>query len=382
MVTRRTTRRLVMKIALVAQRTTPELTHSLSDALAGKGHRVTVYGQETDLDDAQLLAHVGDLAGTLRDRWNHDRPDVVHALHWTSGLAALAARDVPASGDGAGVPVVQSFGSLAVAERRSRIIPASIAARRARMESAIGRGVSAVIAGCSSEQADLAFLGVPRKAVRVIPCGVDTAEFTPEGPVAHRGSRPRLVSVTGPAGLDAYDEIAALLRALPRVPEAELVIAGGPARQDLIEDPAHRKLASLAAGLGVADRVVFAGRISRRALPALLRSADLLVATSEYDPVGMIALEAMACGTPVVAPAGSGALADAVVDGTTGLLVDSAQPAVLAQRIRQLLSHPMMLEGFSVAAADRVQSRYSWDRVADETLAVYNTATFTAPLAA
>jgi glycosyltransferase involved in cell wall biosynthesis len=365
-----------MKIALVAQRTTPELTGGLAGALSAKGHRVTVHGQEADLDDAQLLARAGDFAATLRDRWNGDRPDVVHALGWTSGLAALAATRE------SDVPVVQSFGSLAVTERRSRLIPASIAARRARMESAIGRGVSAVIAGCSREQADLVTLGVARRAVTVIPCGVDTAEFTPEGPVARLGSLSRLVTVTGPAGLDAYDELATLLRVLSRVPGAELVIAGGPPPGELADDPARRKLASLAAGLAVADRVVFTGQVSRRALPPLLRSAGLLVAAPDYDPTGTIALQAMACATPVAALADSSALTDAVVDGTTGILIQPGRPAALAHRIRQLLAHPMMLEAFSVAAADRVQSRYSWDRVADETLAVYQSAAGAAPLAA
>jgi glycosyltransferase involved in cell wall biosynthesis len=365
-----------MKIALVAPSTTPELARSLADSLAAKGHQVNVYAPEANLDDAELLARVGDFAGSLRDSWDHDRPDMVHAVRWTNGLAALAAaREV-------NVPVVQSFGSLAIAERRSRVIPASIAARRARMESAIGRGVSAVIAACASEQADLGHMGVPRPSVTVVPWGVDTTEFTPEGEVAARGSLRRLVTVTGPAGLDAYDELAALLRALARVPGAELIIAGGPARSELAENPARRKLASLAAALGVTDRVVFTGELSRRAFPALLRSADLLVATWAYDPAGTTALEAMACGTPVVAMTTDGALTDAVVDGTTGILVEPGRPAVLANRIRQLLGHPMLLEAFSVAAADRVQSRYSWDRVADETLAVYESALSAMPLAA
>lgn len=367
-----------MKIALVAQHAdpTPELARSLAAALAGKGHHVAVYGQEAGLDDTELLARAGDFAGSLRERWSRERPDVVHALRWTSGLAALAAtRD-------ARVPVVQSFGSLAITERRRRLIPAVTAARRARLESAIARGASAIIAGSSAEQADLTSLGVPRKSVTVIPFGVDTAAFTAEGPVADRRALSRLITVTGPAGLDAYDELGTLLRVLSRVPGAELVIAGGPAREALADDPAHRKLTSLAASLGVADRLVFTGEVSRRTLPALLRSADLLVATAEYDPAGTIALEAMACGTPVVALAGAGALADAVVDGTTGILVDPCPPAALARRIRQLLAHPMMLEALSVAAVDRARSRYGWARVADETLAVYEGALSAAPLAA
>jgi len=108
-------------------------------------------------------------------------------------------------------------------------------------------------------------------------------------------------------------------------------------------------------------------------MPALLRSADLVVSTCQYEPSGATSLQAMACGTPVIAPPVNGH-ADAVVDGTTGILVPPDRPALLAQRIRQLLAHPMLLEAYGVAAADRVVSRYSWDRIAGETLAVYDKA--------
>jgi glycosyltransferase involved in cell wall biosynthesis len=66
---------------------------------------------------------------------------------------------------------------------------------------------------------------------------------------------------------------------------------------------------------------------------------------------------------------------DAVVDGTTGIIIPPDRPALLAQRIRQLLAHPMLIEAYGVAAVDRVRSRYSWDRIAGETLAVYDRVT-------
>ena len=95
----------------------------------------------------------------------------------------------------------------------------------------------------------------------------------------------------------------------------------------------------------------------------------------------LLAIQAMACGTPVIASAVGGQV-DAVIDGTTGILVPPGRPALLAQRIRQLLAHPMLLEAFSVAAADRARSRYSWDRIAHETLAVYDRALDAAAVAA
>jgi glycosyltransferase involved in cell wall biosynthesis len=148
---------------------------------------------------------------------------------------------------------------------------------------------------------------------------------------------------------------------------------GGPDRLQLADNAAYRALAGFARTLGVSDRVLFTGQIEHQLMPALLRSADLVVSTCQYEPSGATSLQAMACGTPVIAPPVNGH-ADAVVDGTTGILVPPDRPALLAQRIRQLLAHPMLLEAYGVAAADRVVSRYSWDRIAGETLAVYDKA--------
>ena len=95
-----------------------------------------------------------------------------------------------------------------------------------------------------------------------------------------------------------------------------------------------------------------------------------MIDVSWYEPFGMASLEAMACGTPVIASAIGGHL-DTVVDGTTGLLVTPGQPKALARRIRKLLGNPMLLEGFGIAAADRAQARYSWERIGRETIALY-----------
>jgi glycosyltransferase involved in cell wall biosynthesis len=387
-----------MKIALVSQHANPCSStaaleagddvrlRDLSRGLAESGHQVTVYTQPAEQagadpdeiirsgvrvvhlgspaghGEAELLASVPGFASGLRDRIRRDRPDVVHGFRWTSGLAALAAtRELD-------VPVVQSFTSLGTTEQRHRLIPPSACPERIRLEPAIGRGASAVIAASAEEEADLARIGVPRRSVKVIPCGIDTDEFTPEGPTARRNERPRLLTV---ADLDAYDELAAILRALARIPDAELVIVGGPDRDQLADDPAHRKLASMASRLGVAGRVVFTGQVKRAALPPLLRSADLALAMSGSDFTGMTALEAMACGTPVVASA-VGAHLDAVVDGTTGLLIQPGRPALLADGIRRLLHHPMRLSAFGVAAVDRARSRYALDRIAHETLEAYD----------
>lgn len=385
-----------MKIALVAQHAAPHLRDNqadddirlrdLSRGLTAEGHDVTIYTQPPASDaprrvrlrsgvrvehlgpspspgqhDNDLLARVPAFAAPLRDRLDGDRPDVVHALRWTSGLAAMAAaRDL-------GLPVVQSFSHLCVTEQRHHLIPPGARPERIRLEPALGRSASAVLADSTDGESELTRAGVPRRSIRVVPSGVDTDAFTPDGPAARRDGRPRLVTVTD---LDSHEDLATLLRALARVPGAELIIAGGPPRDELDEDPAYRKLAELAETLQVAGRVEFLGKVSRTALPPLLRSADLLVSVCEYDPAGLKVLEAMACGTPVVAT-GTGPV-DAIIDGTTGICVPPHRPELLAHRIRRLMEHPMQLAAFGMAAADRARSRYSWDRIARETAAVYD----------
>src|SRR3984893_11353190 len=216
----------------------------------GRGHRVPVYAQrhgtterakiepgvtvkyigsaEGQHGESDLLAQVPAFSRPLHECLRRDRPDVVHALRWTSGLAALAAaRDLQ-------IPVVQSFDSLSVTERRHHVIGLDAGTERIRLEPAIGRSASAVLANSSDEESDLTRLGVPRRSIRVVPCGVDNDEFNPEGPVAERTTRPRLVTV---ADLSEHDALATLLRAMAKVPGADLIVAGGPTPGDPRGDP-------------------------------------------------------------------------------------------------------------------------------------------------
>lgn len=390
-----------MRIALVADDRSPLTQHcqhddpgcgaqtarvgSLARALARLGHRVTIYarsdsrglpgsailapgvtvehlaaGPPTPLADGKLAAHLAEFSGHLAQRWRRNRPDIAHAHSWTSGLAALAAAR------GIGVPVAQTFGSLAAAEKRHRV-PGRPSKARLRLEPGIARSADIVLASSAEELADLARLGVRRPRTRVVPCGVDTQLFTPEGPAAARNGRPRLLAgqtLTEARGL----EIA--VRALAEIPDAELVITGGPSRDTMSGDSTYRDLARIARSLRVRDRLVFTGAVVDGGFPALLRSADLLVSTAPYEPVGMVSIQAMACGTPVVA-ATVGAETDSVIDSTTGLLLPPGQPMQLARRIRRLLGNSMQLEAYGIAAADRAKSRYSWERIARETLAAY-----------
>lgn len=395
-----------MKIAIVARHATPP-THALdpysadqaahvselAKALATQGHDVVIYarkdsptlpdkvsiaprlkaefitaGPQAAVAADELPRYAKDIADYLVARWQKNSPDVVHAYHWTNVLAALsAAREHP-------VPVVASFGSFASAERRHRI-SGETSSVRTRMEPCIARAATTVLATTTDEVAELSNLGVPNARVNLVPTGVDTSAYSPAGLIAKRKRQPRLIAV---GSLAEYRGLDIVLRCLAELPGAELVIAGGPPADELESDHGYRILAKLAAHLGVTDRVKFTGHVADNDLPALLRSADLLVSAARYEPQGISSIRSMACGVPVVAMA-VGCYRDAVIDGTSGVLVPPGRPDMLARRLRDLLASPMRLAAFGIAAADRARSRYPWDRVARETIAVYERTIAAAP---
>jgi glycosyltransferase involved in cell wall biosynthesis len=358
---------------------------SLARALAAHGHRVTLYTRRDDsacprtailgngasaehiaagparpLPAEQTAKYLSAFASQLTDHWRVRQPDVVHAFSWTAGLAALGAVR------GLDVPVLQTFESLGSAERR-QVAGSDVAASRVKLEASIGRTVAAVLANSGAEADELARLSVPKAAVRVIPCGIDTELFTPDGDRAECGTRPRLIAVAPGAATRGLESV---VRALTQLPEAELVIIGGPDARHMPRTGRFRDLAQLGTAVGVRKRVTFAGEVEPAALPALLRSADIMVSASPYEPAGTAVVQAMACGTPAVVSA-VGAHTDAVVDGITGLLIAPEHPAMLAHRVRMLLARPALLQAYGIAAADRARSRYSLHRIGQETAAAY-----------
>jgi D-inositol-3-phosphate glycosyltransferase len=115
---------------------------------------------------------------------------------------------------------------------------------------------------------------------------------------------------------------------------------------------------------------VLRGRVGRDEMPALLRSADVVVCAPWYEPFGIVPLEAMACGTPVVATAVGGQI-DSVVDGVTGVHVPPRDPEALGTALRELLDHPERRSQLGAAGAVRARERFAHDRVAAATREVY-----------
>jgi glycosyltransferase involved in cell wall biosynthesis len=309
----------------------------------------------------QLHPWMAQFSAELAARWQSDRPDVVHSHFWMSGEAAVGAA-APL-----GVPVAHTYHALGIVKRRHQGAADTSPAGRDAVEQRLLTSVDMVIATCSDEVRELGALGSTAR-VTVVPCGVDLTRFWHEGPAEPRppGGRSRLVVV---GRLVERKGVQDVLAALAKLPDAELVIAGGPDRDALDADPDVRRLRAAARALGVADRVDLRGRVARGDLPTLLRSADLVVCAPWYEPFGIVPLEAMACGIPVVATA-VGGLLDTVVDGVTGLRAEPRQPDALAAAIRRLLDDPVRRRRMGTAATRRARL-YSWQRVAAATLRCY-----------
>ncbi len=315
----------------------------------------------------ELLPYMDAFAADLHRQWRARRPDVVHAHFWMSGLAALAAARP------LGVPVVLTFHALGVVKRRHQGERDTSPDGRHELERTLVRDADRVVATCTDEVFELLRLGGDRKRITVVPCGVDLTTFHPGVAAEPRTPGLRRVVCVGRLverkGVGNAIEALGLLRAAGG-PDTELVVAGGPDAHELDRDPEVARLREVAAAAGVADRVVFRGRVGRDALPALLRSADVAVCVPWYEPFGIVPLEAMACGVPVVASA-VGGIIDTVVHGRTGVHVPPRRPDVLAEELADLLTDPERLSALGRAGASRARAKYSWDRVAAQTLQSY-----------
>ncbi|HEX2041407.1 MAG TPA: glycosyltransferase [Acidimicrobiales bacterium] len=393
-----------MRIALVSEHASPLATlggvdaggqnvhvAALAEALARQGADVVVYTRRDDpgaparvavspgvavehvsagpphpVPKDELLPYMDEFARELVRRWTAQRPHVAHAHFWMSGKAAVAAGLLPA------VPVVQTFHALGVVKRRHQGEADTSPPERVSVEADLVHQVQRVIATSSEEVFELARMGADPHRVSVVPCGVDLDRFRPDGRREPRVPGTRRVVVVG--RLVERKGTADVVEALVRVPDAELVVAGGPPAAELGADPEARRLLSLARRAGVAERVSLRGRVGRDELPALLRSADAVACVPWYEPFGLVAVEAMACGVPVVASA-VGGLCDTVVDGATGVHVPPRRPDALAAALNRLFDDDGLRRRLGQAGAQRARARYGWDHVARATMAVYREVT-------
>lgn len=309
----------------------------------------------------EIWPHIDQFADNLTKAWKSWRPHVVHSHFWMSGHASMKA---------AGhlqIPVVHTYHALGTVKRRMQADADTSPPDRIAAELRLGQAASTIVATCSDEVAELRAMGIDHDRIRVVPCGVDLDHFTPYGPVEPLATgRPRVLSIGRLVPRKGVEDI---VRAIAEVPQADLVIAGGPPAERVFEDDEAVRLRNIAVELGVLDRVEFRGRVGRSDIPKLMRSAAVAVCVPWYEPFGIVPLEAMACGTPVIGSA-VGGLLDTVRPESSGLLVPARSPTCIADALRSLLGDESKRQRLSRGASARAQS-FGWPEVAWRTRAVY-----------
>jgi D-inositol-3-phosphate glycosyltransferase len=324
----------------------------LAGALARLGHDVRVYTRRVNPSQPEVKAGAdgvttvavpeeeGDAFGqwldaAWRDGW---APDVVHAHALPSAVAAMVAR-----------------------KRTSRPTVVTFHGQEDGDAAAIAGTADAVVALCRAEAHGVRRLGAAPANVSVIPPGVDTARFTPEGRAWSRRRTHRVLAV---GQLVAASGFAAAITALPELPDTELVVVGRPRPPSNGLGPHAAELRALAVNHGVHEHLRLTGAAPYADMPGWYRSADLLVCTPERGSFSRAAIEAMACGIPVVATG----LIEPVADGVTGRIVP---PEALAGTIGELLADADLRRSYGAAGVERARGAYDWTVAARRTVETY-----------
>jgi D-inositol-3-phosphate glycosyltransferase len=338
--------------------------------------RNVVAGPFEELDKHSLPAQICPFTfGVLRTEaaYAPGRYDLVHAHYWLSGqVGAVAAERW-------GVPLIQSMHTLG--KVKNLALAAGDRAEpdaRIRGEHEVVAAADRLVANTAEESAQLVDLyQASRSRVKTVNPGVDLSLFRP-GSVAEARRKlglPQDAIVLTFVGrvqpLKGPDIVLRAAAALGPELAARLVVVfvGGPSGSEV---GVPGRLAALASRLGMSDRVRFEPPCPQRELADWYRAATLVLVPSHSESFGLVALEAQACGTPVVAAA-VGGLRTAVRDGVSGVLVDGHDPADYAASIRTLLDSPGILAGLSRGAVEHAR-QFGWGATADGLLNVYTEA--------
>lgn len=302
------------------------------------------------------------------DAEGHGGFDALHANYWLSGLAGHRLKHELS------LPLVSTFHTLArvKAEASPEEVSSDEPHRRAEAEATIMRCSDLMLASCSVEAAQLTgHYQADAARIRVVAPGVDHAFFGPgHGPQARRAlglpqGVPMLLFVGRLQPLKRAEVALRTLAALGG--DSHLVIVGGPSGPHASE---YRAMLDDEVGtLGLRSRVTFVGPQPHEQLSSYYRAADVCLVTSRSESFGLVALEAAACGIPVVATA-VGGLTTLVDHGRTGYLVDDADPEVFAAAVRFVLDDPLIAERMATAAVLRARG-YTWRHSAAVLRATY-----------
>lgn len=336
-------------------------------------------GPEAPYDKNLVYAHTAEFTGNLKKfaRKENIAYDLVHSHYWLSGLVA---RQLQLDWK---TPVIQMFHTLGELKNQvARSKEQRETQLRVETEREIMSFADRLIAANPLEKAQMIWLyGADPAKIDVIPCGVDLKLFHPiprdeakaylEMPQDH--TMVLFVGRIEPLkGIDVLIEAMALLLKDKdeRSDEVCLCIIGGDPDADA--DTLNREISRLQRmreTLGIADVVTFLGKRAQDTLPYHYSAAEVCVVPSHYESFGMVALEAMACGTPVIASK-VGGLTFTVRDGRTGFLVPSDDPRALADQLSLLLTDGNLRRTMGQQAV-QLSERYSWSIVAGQVVAAY-----------
>jgi D-inositol-3-phosphate glycosyltransferase len=305
------------------------------------------------------------------------RYDLIHSHYWLSGLAAI-----PLSAAWNGAPVVQMFHTLG--EMKNRVAHSEEereSPERIAEEKRLVARADRIVVSTLAEQTQLRFLyQADDRKLEIIPPGVDTKHFYPipsDEAKLFVGLKPddRMVLFVG--RIERLKGVETLIRAMsglrPQIGAGpvHLAIIGGEPDATAQEMTAEMtRLQQLCDELGTDQTVVFLGKRRQDTLQYYYSAAEVVVMPSHYESFGMVALEAMACGTPVIA-SDVGGLGFLVQDGQTGFTVPDGEPDQLRDRLSLLLSDER-LRGRMGATAAAYAGAYTWDKIALRIVRVYD----------
>lgn len=355
----------------------PHILHDL-----GYGNRVVHVpaGPEVPLPKPELSGYIPQFVEGILE-FAHGKGiqyDLIHSHYWMSGLAAGALKERW------GAPIVHMFHTLGL--MKNRIARSQVEMEgpyRTDGERQVLKLADRIIAATPAEEAQLEFLyHANTSRVITIPPGVNLSRFYPIPPdeakavvgIPTDGEMILYVGRIEPLkGLDTpIHSIAHILRtgSLACCPHYLAVIGGDAAASPEAMNAEMARLQALTRDLGVDDLVLFLGKRSQDSLPYYYSAAQVVVVPSHYESFGMVALEAMACGTPVVASQ-VGGLAFLVQDGITGYVVPNNEPTVLAERLAYLVSNPEIRRQMGRQASDYARS-YAWELITARIMKVYS----------
>ena len=301
--------------------------------------------------------------------------DLIHSHYWMSGVAAAELKK------SWHIPIIHMYHTLGLMKNRiARSETEKEGQYRVSGEKEALQAADRIVAATQAERAQLQFLyHAANRKIAIIPPGVDTAHFYPIPPdeakeVVGIPKGDCLILFVG--RIEPLKGIEVLLRALAHqrnnnhisvCPQSLAIIGGDPSSQDMNAEMS--RLQTLCDELGIGDMVVFLGKRSQSSLPYYYSAAEVMVVPSHYESFGMVALEAMACGTPVVASQ-VGGLAFLIEDGVTGYVVPDDDPVALSDRLESLMSQSELRSQMSANGIAHAH-KYAWERIAAKMLALY-----------